>query len=69
MLMIINILALGEGPAKRLDDTTITAEAEYHINSTQYERKFALSLHCNESNNLFLFMQQKYINSKQKIQK
>ena len=46
---------LGEGPTQRLDDTTLTAEAQYPVNSTQSEKRFVLSLHCKESNN-FLFV-------------
>ena len=36
---IKNILFLGEGPAQRLDDTTLTAEAKYTINFTQSGKK------------------------------
>ena len=37
-----DILILGKGPAKELDDTTLTAEAKYSINFTRSNRKFAL---------------------------
>ena len=30
-----DILILGEGPAYRLDDTTLTAEAKYYLNSSR----------------------------------
>ena len=30
-----DILIYAEGPTQRLDDTTLTAEAKYHINFTQ----------------------------------
>ena len=30
-----DILILGKGPTQRLDDITLTAEGEYHINFTQ----------------------------------
>ena len=50
-----DILILGEGPAKELDDTTLTAEAKYPINFTQLNKKFILSLHYNGSNS-FLFV-------------
>ena len=63
-----NILILGEGPTQGLDDTTLTAEVKYPINSTQPRKRLVLSLHYNESDS-FLLMLQKYINSKQKTPK
>ena len=48
-----NILILGEGPTKGLDDATLTAETKYPINFTQLGKRFALSLHCN-GNSSFL---------------
>ena len=50
-----NILILGEGPTKGLDDTTLTAEAIYLINFTQPNKRFVLILHYNESKS-FLFV-------------
>ena len=50
-----NILILGEVQTQGLDDTTLTAEAKYHINFTQSNRKFVLSLHYNGSSS-FLFI-------------
>ena len=50
-----DILIYGDGPTQRLDDTTLTAEAKYHINFTQPNKRFALSLHCNEISS-FLFV-------------
>ena len=50
-----DILILGKGPTQRLDDTTLTAEAEYSINFSRWQRKFCLSLHYNGSNS-FLFV-------------
>ena len=50
-----DILILGEGPTQRLDDTPLTAEAKYHINFTQSQKRFALSLLYNGSNS-FLFV-------------
>ena len=38
-----------------LDDTTLTAEAQYSINSSRSNRKFCLSLHYNGSTS-FLFV-------------
>ena len=33
------ILILGEGPTKRLDDTTLTEEAKYPIDFTQLRKR------------------------------
>ena len=44
------ILILGKGWTDGLDDTQITAEAEYSINISEWTEKFCLGLHCNESN-------------------
>ena len=49
-----DILVFGEGPAKELDDTTLTAEAIYPINFTQPRKRFVLSLHHNGSNSFLL---------------
>ena len=50
-----DILILGEGPAKRLHDTTLTAKAKYPTNFTQSGKRFVLSLHYNERSS-FLFV-------------
>ena len=50
-----DVLSLGEGPTQGLDDTILTTEAIYLINFTQPNKRFALSLHYNESNS-FLFV-------------
>ena len=50
-----DILILGEGATRGLDDITWTAEARYSINFTLSEKIFVLSLHYNESNS-FLFV-------------
>ena len=50
-----DILILGFGPTQELDDTTLTAEAQYSINFSRSNRKFCLSLHYNGSNS-FLFV-------------
>ena len=39
-----DILTLGEGKTRGLDDTTLTAEAKYPINFTQSGKIFVLSL-------------------------
>ena len=40
-----DILILGKGQRKGLDNTTLTAEAEYFINFSKSQRKFCLNLH------------------------
>ena len=40
-----DILILGEGPAQRLHDITLTASAKYPINFTKSNERFVLSLH------------------------
>ena len=50
-----DILILGKGPTRGLDNTTLTAEAKYSINFSRSQRKFCLSLHYNGSNS-FLFV-------------
>ena len=44
-------LILGKGSTQGLDGTTLTAEAKYPINFVQSGKRFAWSLHYNESNN------------------
>ena len=50
-----SILILGKWETKGLDNTSLTAEAEYSINFSRSERKFCLNFHCNRSNS-FLFV-------------
>ena len=50
-----DILILGKGQTKGLDNISLTAEAEYSINFSRSEREFCLSLHYNGSNS-FLFI-------------
>ena len=50
-----DILVLGREPTQGLDNTTLTAEAEYSINFSRSQRKFCLSFHYNGSNS-FLFV-------------
>ena len=45
-----DILILGKGERKGLDNTILTAEAEYSINLSRSQRKFCLSLHYYGSN-------------------
>ena len=40
-----DILILGFGPTQGLDNTTLTAEAQYSINFSRSQRKFCLCLH------------------------
>ena len=44
------ILILGKGPKQRLDDATLTAEAEYSISFSEQRKKFCLILHYNDVN-------------------
>ena len=48
-----NILIFILGPTQGLDDTTLTAEAQYSINFSRSNRSFCLSLHYNGSNSFF----------------
>ena len=50
-----DILILGKRQKQGLDNTTLTAEAEYFINFSRSKRKFCLSLHYNGSHS-FLFV-------------
>ena len=59
------ILIFGKGPTQWLDDTTLTAEAQYSINFSRLNRKFSLSMQYNWNKSLYLLMLQKYIGSKQ----
>ena len=64
-----DVLVLGEGLRQRFDDTIIrTTKAKFSINFTGSGKRFVLSLHYNGTVS-YLLMIQKYINSKQKIQK
>ena len=40
-----DILIFGFGPTQGLDNTTLTAEAQYSINFSRSQRKFCLCLH------------------------
>ena len=65
-----DILIPGKGSTQELDDTTLTAAAQYSINFSRPNRKFCFNLHYNESNSFFyLLMLQKYISSMQKVLK
>ena len=44
-----DILVLGERTTQELDDTKLTAEAQYSIHFSRSNRKFCLSLHYNAS--------------------
>ena len=50
-----DISIFGEGPTQGLDETTLTAEANYLITFTRQRKRFVLSLHYNESK-CFLFL-------------
>ena len=40
-----DMLIFGKGSTQGLDNTTLTAEAEYSLNFSRSQRKFCLSLH------------------------
>ena len=50
-----DVLILGKGQTQGLDNTTLTAEAEYSMNFSRSQRKVCLSLHYNGKNS-FLFV-------------
>ena len=51
----IYIYIFGKGPTQGLDDTTLTAEAQYSITFSRSNSKLCLNLHYNGSNS-FLFV-------------
>ena len=64
-----DILILGKGPTKWLNHT-LAAESQYSINFKRPGIKLCLSLHYNIGATVsYLWMLQKYINSKQKTLK
>ena len=64
-----DILILGFGPTQGLDNTTLTAEAQYSINFSRSQRNFVYVFIMIEATVFILLMLQKYISSKQKILK
>ena len=50
-----DILILGEGSSKRLDDAKLRAEDKFSINFTQSGKRSVLRLHCKGGSN-FLFV-------------
>ena len=64
-----DILIFGKDPTQVLDDTTLTAKAEYSINFSRLQRKFCLSLYNNGSKSFLFVNATKYFNSKQKVLK
>ena len=50
-----DILILSKGSALGLDDTSLTAEAQYSINFSRSNSKFCLSQHCNGSYSFLFF--------------
>ena len=64
-----DILILCIGPTKGIDDTTLTAKAQYSINFSRSNRKFCLSLYYNRSNSFVLVSSTKICQFKQKILK
>ena len=64
-----NILILGNGQTKRLDNTSLTVEVECFVGISRSERKFCLSLHYNGSNSFLFVNATRNINLKPKILK
>ena len=62
-----DVLILGKVQTQGLDNTTLTAEAEYSMNFSRSQRKVCLSLHYNGKTAFCLLMPQKNISFKQKI--
>ena len=62
-----DILILSKGPTQGLNQT-LTSETQYSISFIRPGTKFCLSVHYNGSNSL-LFVNARYISSKQKILK
>ena len=60
---------LGEDPTQELDDTTLTAEKKYSLNSTATRKRFCLSLHCNRENSYLFVNAVEIHNLKQKTLK
>ena len=63
-----DVLNLGIGPTQKLNDTTLSTEAQHQINFSRSNRKFCLSL-IMEAIVFYSLTLQKYINSKQKTVK
>ena len=49
-----DILVPGKGLTQELDDTKLTAKAQYSINFSRSNRKFCLSLHYNGKNRFYI---------------
>ena len=59
-----NILVFGKGPKQGLDNTTITAEAEYSINYSRLKKNYVYVFILMKSIFFYFIMPQRYINSK-----
>ena len=49
-----DILICGVGPTRGLDDSTLTAGAQYSLNFSRSNRKFCLSIRCDGIHSLYL---------------
>ena len=49
-----DILIRGIGPTRGLDDSTLTAEAQYSINFSRANIRFCLSLRCDGIHSFYL---------------
>ena len=64
-----DILILCIEPTKGIDDTTLTAKAQYSINFSRSNKKFCWSLYYNGSNSFVLASSTKICQFKQEILK
>ena len=51
-----DIVVLGRSSTQGLDNTKLTAEAQYSINFSRSNRKFCLNLHYNGATTFYLLM-------------
>ena len=63
------LLVLGEETTQVLDNATLSLEPKYHINFTEPEKRYVVSLLSNWSNSFLFASEVKCINLKQNIQK
>lgn len=49
----IGIVALRKGPVQKINNTTLTAKAEYSMNFNEKQKVIVFSVHSNDSNGCF----------------
>ena len=59
-------MILGKDETNELDDTTLTAKAEYSINFTEQENKCCFEIYIVMEATVYLLMETKFINSRKK---